>query len=272
MLTETIFSFWEPRGTMPAYVALCRKSWDKNLPNFEIIDLDHSNLSGFISAGSLDITRLKKLPYYMQKDAIMVAVLKHNGGIFMDTDTLIMSSLQFVFNLLEQTDIVLFNTHLGFMAANPGSIILGDWLERIHSDLNKLNARSYTTDDLGWDYMGNRVLADIMNQMARDYAASGLSRISVLNPLIALMDSLKNVNSLAKVWSSINLNRIRAALWNKKINFLFNTEFINHLRMLDRKRYGFISEAVYYGSKYDDPQDKYVQFWFSGEHDTEMIF
>ncbi len=42
--------------------------------------------------------------------------------------------------------------------------------------------------------------------------------------------------------------------------------------MLDRKKHGFISEAVYYGSKYDDPQDKYVQFWFSSNHDVETVF
>jgi mannosyltransferase OCH1-like enzyme len=86
---KTIFSFWEPTGSMTPYLELCVRTWKRNLPGYEIIFLDYSNLGNYLPEGTYEMTVLKRLPLMMQKDAVMVAVLKEHGGIFMDADTLV---------------------------------------------------------------------------------------------------------------------------------------------------------------------------------------
>jgi hypothetical protein len=43
-----IFTFWEPRGSMPGYLRLCMRTWGKFLPEHEIVLLDYSNLEQWI--------------------------------------------------------------------------------------------------------------------------------------------------------------------------------------------------------------------------------
>ncbi len=202
----------------------------------------------------------------------MVAVLKHNSGIFMDADTLILNTLQPVIHLLKQTDIILFNTHLGFMAANSGSVILNDWLERIKKDLRELSTPINTTKNFSWDYIGNRNLANIMIEMVHDHDASGISRLTVLNLLNAIIDRLNKINLINRTKLSGNFTRIQTAIKYRKIDFAFNGDLKKYLWMLDRISYGFIAEAAYYGSKIKDPQAQYEQFWFNNDRELDVVF
>ena len=39
-----LFTFWEPKEKMPAYIRLCMQTWKKFLPECEVVLLDYSNL------------------------------------------------------------------------------------------------------------------------------------------------------------------------------------------------------------------------------------
>ena len=48
MVNNYIFTFWEPKEKMPAYLKLCMKTWKKYLPDYEIIQLNFDNLSEYL--------------------------------------------------------------------------------------------------------------------------------------------------------------------------------------------------------------------------------
>ena len=47
-MKKQIFTFWEPKSKMPAYVSLCIETWRKFLPEYEIVVLDYSNLEEYL--------------------------------------------------------------------------------------------------------------------------------------------------------------------------------------------------------------------------------
>jgi len=44
MSERRIFTFWEPKGSMPAYLQLCRETWLRNSPGRSVVELNHDNL------------------------------------------------------------------------------------------------------------------------------------------------------------------------------------------------------------------------------------
>ena len=120
---------------MDPYLKLCRNTWDKNLPNWNIVDLNYSNISSYIPPELLDIDTMKLARLPLQKDAVMMAVLMQHGGVFMDIDTLIMSNIDPIVEMLKETEVIMFTTHLAFIAARRDSLIIGHCLERVQKRL-----------------------------------------------------------------------------------------------------------------------------------------
>ena len=100
MSNQVIYTFWEPREAIIPYLNLCRKTWELNSPDFDVITLDYSNLHQYIEKDVFNLTVLKKLTLPMQKDAVMVAVLEKHGGLFLDLDTIIFRDVTPLFSLL----------------------------------------------------------------------------------------------------------------------------------------------------------------------------
>ena len=150
---------------MIPYLELCRRTWQRNLPDYEIIFLDYSNLDSYLPEGTYDMTILRKLTLMMQKDAVMVAVLKAHGGIFMDADTLVTGDIAPLVGMLTDTEVVMFSTHCGFMAAKPGSHLLTLWYNDIQEKLNFLSEVRDKAPQLPWDFFANSAMADVMDKM-----------------------------------------------------------------------------------------------------------
>jgi len=123
---KTIYSFWEPYGNMTPYLKLCRRTWERNIPDYEIIFLDYSNIGLYLPEGTYDMTVLRRLTLMMQKDAIMVAVLKEHGGVFMDADTMVTGDIARLVRMLRlrDTEVVMFGTHLPLWQQSPAVISL----------------------------------------------------------------------------------------------------------------------------------------------------
>jgi len=89
---KVIFSFWEPLGAIPGYIRLCIKTWEKYLPDYNIKILDYKKLKNYLGKSLFNKIICKEMPLSMQADAIRVALLKKFGGLWMDTDTIILSN------------------------------------------------------------------------------------------------------------------------------------------------------------------------------------
>ena len=80
---DKVFCFWE--GDMPAYIALCMRTW-----NFPYILLNYENLNDYTD---LPINRLRPFTLPQQADVARVHVLRDNGGYWLDCDTIVLGQL-----------------------------------------------------------------------------------------------------------------------------------------------------------------------------------
>lgn len=176
MVKKRIFTFWEPKEKIPAYLQLCMKTWKKFLPDYEVVILDYSNLDTWLGKDFYPKFLYNHFSLPIQADAIRCAVLKKYGGIWLDVDTVITSEK--VKSLLEKdSQFVLLNKHIAFIVAQKDAKVLKVWQKGIFKSLKI--ARLFYNDTTprwvkyilktlfakhfsGWDCLGNRILKRVL--------------------------------------------------------------------------------------------------------------
>ena len=175
MNNKKIFTFWEPKGDMPAYLKLCMQTWKKFLHDFEIITLDYSSVDDWLGKNFFDETLYTDYNLSKQADAIRCALLEKYGGIWFDCDVIITSS-DFKRFLDINSECIMFSSHIGVIIARKHSKVMQYWLNGIKNNLllhkicknetvkEKLRAREelFVERINSWDYMGNSILDRIL--------------------------------------------------------------------------------------------------------------
>jgi hypothetical protein len=170
-MEKRIFTFWEPRERIPGYLTLCMRTWEKFLPDYEVVVLDYSNLDQWLGKYFFDRSLYNNFSLLKQADAIRCAVLNRWGGVWFDTDTIVTSEK--IRDLLRSdAEFTLLGTHIGFIVAEKNAAILRYWEKRV-----KLNIFLYkyynkylrickrfprfllTRYMERWSFMGNSILA-----------------------------------------------------------------------------------------------------------------
>ena len=135
IIKKYIFTFWEPKGNIPGYLRLCIKTWKKFLTDYEIIILDYETVKEFLGESLYSKIIFKNMPIAVQSDAIRIAILNKYGGIWIDTDTIILNNeLLTKLNNYELMMIREGNTkyhYIGFIYALKNSTIIKEWLKQI---------------------------------------------------------------------------------------------------------------------------------------------
>lgn len=178
--SKKIFTYFKEE-TMPPYTKLCLKTWKHNLPpGYEIIILDDKNLFKYIPENILpDSLRMKcsseiqcSFPHFF--DFAAACVLYFNGGIFLDTDTIMTDKFKPEEILLENTGLIMFsegksNVCPGFMMANKGSLALEELIRRYqftyYLPKNKKSERNYLINDVLAEFSSK----DVMLLECEDY-------------------------------------------------------------------------------------------------------
>jgi hypothetical protein len=209
----------------------------------------------------------------MQKDAVMVAVLKEQGGVFMDADTLVTRDIAPLVSMLKDTEVVMFNTHLGFMAAQPEAQILTLWLKKIQEKLIFLKeAGDEVPQFQQWNFVGNSSLADVMDKMIENLGLFHVMQKNIVDKyVLAYLKTTGDQKLPAPRWKEL-INRIGKSLERRKREFYFRKVFRHYLTILDRWEYGFIAEALYFKSKVMTSEEKYGKFWFDNGIDIKEVF
>jgi hypothetical protein len=258
LLSDRIFTFWEPKGQLFPYLELCRKTWDINLPGYEIITLDYSNMAEYLDPDVYDWSALRLLSLPMQKDALMVAVLKEHGGVFMDLDTLVLADIAPLIEKTQKSEVVMLGSHMAFIAARPNSLVLADWLSRIQKKLSLLKNREIE-EKISWDFIGNGILTEVMDELIKQRSPERF-----FHPFF-----LKNRNSSLVKRSG---DAFGSKLYGKRRSFHFRTSLKKYLYMLDRNNYAFIIEALLAPGTALTATERYVKYWFEENRSVEDIF
>ena len=260
MNVKRIFCFWEPRDAMTPYLKLCMRTWALNIPDYEITMLNYANLDAYIQPGTYDISTLKKFRLPVQKDAIMAAVLKEHGGIFMDADTLVTKNISPIVRHLRSAEVVLFGLSLSVVAARPHARLLTRWLKGTQERLARLAEDEHSSAPPDWDYLGNGVLAEVMTNMV---GASAFGRV---------YEAVQRRQLAWPPWARIVWRPLFDRFWARRRGLLFYSVYRKYLRMLNRKRHGFHAEAAFYGQTNMSPAEQYRKFWFEEKLGVEKVF
>lgn len=84
MIPKTIHYCWFGKGKKPRYVKKCISSWQKFLPDYEIIEWNESNFNVNLNDFTTKAYSAKK--YAFVSDVARFWILYNHGGIYFDTD------------------------------------------------------------------------------------------------------------------------------------------------------------------------------------------
>ena len=91
-LYDTIWAYYRYPGGANAFVNLNLKTWRHHNPNMKIILVNESNIKQYVPDMPDEFFRQ---PYDAAKsDIVRAGLIYHNGGLYMDTDFLVMQPLE----------------------------------------------------------------------------------------------------------------------------------------------------------------------------------
>jgi Glycosyltransferase sugar-binding region containing DXD motif len=130
-----VWSYWEdvPGSSRAAYLDLCLETIRSHAHPLELRLLGPDDASTWLP--DLDVERWEHLPApNYRSDYIRSRVLQRHGGIWIDVDTVALSSLSSLLSELDGSGIVCFGRELGrffggLCAAAPGSAFVDAWVE-----------------------------------------------------------------------------------------------------------------------------------------------
>lgn len=172
---KIIFSFWEPKNKIPGYLSLCIKTWKLFLPGYEIKILDYKTLKDYLEEDLYSKIICKNMSLSMQADAIRVALLKKYGGLWMDTDSIILNG-NFT-KELEKYELAMIGVekskfqYMGFIFASKNSNILNNWLKNIINNVKEYKQISYRNKSYlpkkmkKFDYLGNAIIDPMLKNI-----------------------------------------------------------------------------------------------------------
>lgn len=206
-----IFTFWEPSESIPAYLRLCMKTWVRFLPEYEIVQLNYTNIDKWIGKDCFDNSLYRNFSLPQQADAVRCAVLRRHGGIWLDTDTVITSSK---INKLIDTDaeFTLIGRHVAFLITVQNTDLLTQWQQQINDKLQTFNSfnmlRKYFIRRK-WDALGNSILNTLLDN----------------NKNIVKTIDKKSIYACPEV----NYGKVFNSLQEQYIDFYFSNDYSDYL-------------------------------------------
>jgi hypothetical protein len=265
MADRVVFTFWEPRDRLVPYLALCRKTWEQNLPGYSIVVLDYANLENYLGRDVFDWTLLKRLSLPTQKDAISVAVMKERGGIFMDIDTLVFRDLDPILRRLDRTQLIMFGSHMAFFAARPNSLVPTLWLTRIQEKLLRLKDKD-PGYEVPWDYVGNSTLSMVMDEIIDSASLNRLQTRAVRR-----LDQFVRTRTGWSPGLTGIVSRLCESFLRRRKHFAFRTVYRKYLTSLDRIQSRYMLETGANAKRPMDPERDYIKYWFESDLNLDAI-
>ena len=141
-MSEKIYTFWE--GVLPDYLKLCMETW-----KFPYVVLNYDNLTQYTDKIP---EKIKQLTLPKIADYVRVHVLRDNGGIWLDTDTIMLSD-KLPDECILGNNIERKNT-ISFLKTEAHSDFFESWAAFQEQMLDIIPVSKI--DITPWDIMGNR--------------------------------------------------------------------------------------------------------------------
>lgn len=155
MIPKKIHYCWFGRGEKPELAKKCISSWEKYLPEYEIIEWNEDNFNLNLFPYAQEAYDNRKFAFVT--DVVRLYALFHEGGVYMDTDVEVLKPLDSILGYeavsgFETTNMV----PTGLIASEKGSAIIGELLNdykdrrfcKENGELNGTTNVIYITDTL----------------------------------------------------------------------------------------------------------------------------
>jgi hypothetical protein len=160
---KNIFYYWDDIDGTPDYIKLCHQILHKNAKSFNIIQLNKNNIFEYLP--ELKNVNMDHIKIAQKVDIYRIFLLYKYGGIYFDSDIILMKDPTFIFDKLKEYDFI------GFKAGKAvNGYVIGNWAlasrknsplmkDVLDYQLKKLNDKIINYHDLGkiciWDTLMN---------------------------------------------------------------------------------------------------------------------
>lgn len=162
---------WFGHGKMSKNMQECLESWQKYLYDYEIIEWNESNFDFSDNLFATQAYENKK--YAFVADYARAKLLYEYGGIYMDTDILVLKGFDFDVNA---KGFIGFDMDIQYV--NTGLIACESKLDIIQKHLEQFSGRKFVKDDGTFD---DRTNVGILTELLKEYGFETNGKMQVIN-------------------------------------------------------------------------------------------
>lgn len=157
-----IWQYWETRGHKPLFVDGLHEIAKRNA-GVQVVLVTPETIHDYLPSIPEDIFRIKELAH--KADMIRAMLLYEHGGMWLDSDAIVLKDLTWLFQLLDNFEFVGFNNSGSFsdhplnvrincFLARPRSKIMGQWVAAQHAKFPRV--------EYAWTEVGTELLDPIV--------------------------------------------------------------------------------------------------------------
>jgi Capsular polysaccharide synthesis protein len=165
ILRNVIWQYWETRGHKPAFIEGLHQLALRN-SGCEVVLVTPENLRHYLPQPPREVLRIRQIAH--KADMIRSMLLARHGGMWLDSDAIVLHDLNWLFELLQRYEFVCFNDQGRLSEARPGvrvncflsrssGVILREWVRQQHA---KFPRTKYGWTEIGTDLLHPICLAE----------------------------------------------------------------------------------------------------------------
>lgn len=140
-MSRTIWQYWETRGIKPGFVDGLLDIARRN-SGCEVIQVTPGTLSSYLPDLPADVLRIEEMAH--KADMIRALLVARHGGMWLDSDAIVLRDLNWLFDLLDEHEFIGFNdggllaeprpwVRINCFLSRPGGTVIGEWTRRQHA-------------------------------------------------------------------------------------------------------------------------------------------
>lgn len=161
---RVIWQYWETRGLKPRFVDGLHQIARRN-SGCEVVLVTPETLSEFLPEIPKQLVRIKELAH--KADMIRSMLLSRHGGMWLDSDAVVLKDLNWLFDLLDESEFVAFNNggqltpdrpwvRVNCFLSRPNGKVVTEWVRGQHGKFPRVT--------YGWEEIGTEILHPICLQ------------------------------------------------------------------------------------------------------------
>jgi hypothetical protein len=158
MMNKIIWQYWETQDFKPLFVDGLHEI-AKNNSGVEVVLVTPEKVREYIPDIPKEILNIKEIAH--KADMIRALLIYHYGGMWLDSDAIVLSDLNWMFDMLSEYDFIGFNNNGRFddsplnvrincFLSRPGSSVMKAWVYAQHEKFPKVK---YTWTEVGTDIL-----------------------------------------------------------------------------------------------------------------------